>query len=465
MKPLLFLSLASTVMLSACGGGSSSSGSQTPETLSGNWQFTMAPPTDGSFFGGLQGGFLIDSDGSVSGGAEYAVSLSQLLIPCSTGSAQITGSIDSNNVWTLTAVAGTQTFILSGTQSLDGSTIVGTYTSPTGGTASNGTPCGTVQTGPIAWSATLVPPMTGPVLGSFHSTGGAAGLGEQDFLLSGSLTEGPNTGASTATVTGNLSFINSLTNASDYPCFSLASVYGQISGNSVALELVGPDGSDLGLIGEPVGSNGLTGVNPVTFASTSGGAVLNGAGPSYLVATAACPGSLGNIAAGGDFGDICLALNGASACQSPITLAPSALTFAVQALNSPPTSQTITLSNTSGATLGSVTLNLTNDSGANNFAETDTCGVDGVPSLGQAVILLPGQSCAVTVTFTPLETCAAGLPPAQCPSALTATLVVASPSSEMILTVPVTGTASSAHGSAISDFNPSAGVEHHADID
>src|SRR5271170_2039248 len=48
--------LTVTMMLSACGGGSSSSVPQLPLTLTGNWQFTMAPPADGSFLGGLQGG-------------------------------------------------------------------------------------------------------------------------------------------------------------------------------------------------------------------------------------------------------------------------------------------------------------------------------------------------------------------------------------------------------------------------
>ena len=35
-----------------------------PLTLSGNWQFSMAGPGDGSFLGGLQGGFLLQRLGS-----------------------------------------------------------------------------------------------------------------------------------------------------------------------------------------------------------------------------------------------------------------------------------------------------------------------------------------------------------------------------------------------------------------
>ena len=475
-KSLLLLLLAGTMVLSACGGGGASSGgSQIPLTLSGNWQFTMAPPSDGSFLGGLQGGFLLQNS-AVTGAATYAVSLSNLLIPCNSGSAPITGTISSQNV-TLTAVAGTQTFTLTGTLSLDGTSMAGTYIS-TAGTAGDGSPCGTAQTG-LQWSAILVPPLTGSIQGSFHSAGGAAGLVEQEFLVSGALTQAANTGASSATLTGNLNFLNPLTNLSDYPCFPLASVNGQISGNSVTLQIIGSDQSQLGLIGEPVGSFGITGVNPVTFDLVHGGYVLHGAGPSYLVATTSCPGSLENVVGAGDFGNICLALNGASGCSQPITLTPSALTFATQVVGSPPTTQTITLANASGTNLGGTTLSLANNSGAANYTETDTCGVNGFPSQGEPFNLVSGQSCDVTITYAPLETCAVGTPPDQCPSPLNATLTVANPNNETIFTVPITGTAVSSDAVSTRNFDsvqtaqtlPDSGnrtlqdVEHHAEID
>src|SRR5208282_1833421 len=45
MGSLWILLLAGTAMLSACGGGSSSGGGpQIPLSLTGNWQFTVAPP-------------------------------------------------------------------------------------------------------------------------------------------------------------------------------------------------------------------------------------------------------------------------------------------------------------------------------------------------------------------------------------------------------------------------------------
>jgi len=467
---LFVVLVASTMMLSSCGGGSSSNPAQNL-SLAGNWQFTMAPPSDGSFLGGLEGGFLLQTRGAVQGSANYAVSLTNLLVPCSTGSAPITGTLE-NQAVSLTAIAGTQTFTLSGTLSLDGLSMSGTYDS-TAGTAGNGSPCGTAQTG-LQWSAIFVPPLEGSIQGTFHSAGGAAGLNEQEFLVSGALNQADNTGASSAAVSGNLSFVNVLTNKSVYPCFASASVTGQVSGNLTTLQLVGADGTEWGFIGEPFGSLGGTGISPVILQSVSGGYVLQGAGPSYLVATTACPGSLSSTTVSGDFGNICLALNGASACQEPITLAPSYLTFSSQVIGAPATTQVITLTDSSASSLN-LTLNLTNNSGALNFTETDTCGANGLPSGGHPFQMIAAQFCAVSITFQPLEICAPGTPPGNCPAPLTATLLVTDPNSEMIFSVPISGTASGgdavlgrafdfgAEMNAGNDVNYG-DAEHHAEI-
>src|ERR1035438_3916327 len=58
-KSLLLLLLAGAITLSSCGGAGNSYSNNSPQnlvTLAGNWQFTMAPPADGSYLGGLQGG-------------------------------------------------------------------------------------------------------------------------------------------------------------------------------------------------------------------------------------------------------------------------------------------------------------------------------------------------------------------------------------------------------------------------
>ena len=163
---LTILVAAITVTLSACG-GSASGGSQQSSTLSGNWQFTMAPQTDGNpgdptFNGGLQGGFLLQNNSqnndSASGQTVYSVMSPTAPSPCNSGSAPITVTMSGQNV-TLTEVAGTQTFTLTGTLSSDGSTMMGTYNS-TAGTAADGSVCGYAETG-LSWRAISVPPLTG----------------------------------------------------------------------------------------------------------------------------------------------------------------------------------------------------------------------------------------------------------------------------------------------------------------
>lgn len=436
---LCALLLAFTMALSGCGSSGSSNNTQlVPPNLSGNWQFTLSPPTDGSFVGGLQGGSLLENGGSINGAANYSVSLTSFSIPCNQGSATITGTVNGQAV-TLSAVAGNQTFSLTGTVSLDGSTMTGNYDA-TAGLAGDGSPCGAAETG-LQWAAILVPPLIGPVQGTFQSGGGAAGLTNQNFAVSGSLSQANNTGASSSIVTGNLTF------ESSYPCFTTASVYGQISGNSVSLEIVGTSGSELGLIGEPVGSLGGTGLSPVTLQLVQGGYALEASGASYLVANKNCPGALGDTLTSGDYGSICLAMSGA-ACQQPITLIPSGLTFSSQVVGGAPVSETMSLVNNSNSTLAGVTLSLINESGAANFDESDNCGSGGVPSQGQPFNFYPAQSCTVKVTFAPMETCAVGTPQTQCPSPLTAKLSVGIANNSTIITVPITGTATAADTAA-----------------
>jgi hypothetical protein len=453
-----------TIALSACGGGGASGGTEQAATLSGNWQFTMAPQTDGNsgdptFNGGLMGGFLLSSNGSIAGQMAYSItsSASATGLPCNAGSAPVTVTLTGQSV-TITEIAGSQTFTLTGTLSSNGSTMMGTYTS-TAGAASDGSACGYAETG-LSWSAVLVPTFTGTITGSFHSTEQGNGLTNQEFAVSGSITQGPNTGASNATVTGEWTFIDPATNLSDYPCFSTAYVNGQISGTSVILQIIGPNGSIWGQVGEPVGSP--TGVNPVSFNSVPGGAVLQGVGPSYIVATNACPGSLDNTSDAGDSGNICLGLNSTTACQQPITLTPAAITFPAQTLGTAQTAQTITLTNNSSSTLNNLSLQWSvnpgsfNDApsdfnGLQNFTHQDTCATP----FGSSFSLNAGASCTVTVSFAPQEGCPwlpfpqsgngqsiLGASPEYCPFPLGATLTVNSPASadsDTSFALPVTG--------------------------
>ncbi len=449
------LLLACTLMLPACGGNSTSSTSQTG-TLSGNWQFTMVSSDSNYPAGtqyGLQGGFLVQSSGKVNGQAQYSVAFDQLVnglpVVCDGGSATLSGTVSGETV-TLTAVAGAATFQLTGTLSSDGSSLSSGQFTTTGGGTVSGQLCGaaTTQGTPGVWSAILVPPLTGAVTGTFHSVA----LENQVFPVTGTLVQGNNIGASSATVTGNFSFLDAATQITNYPCFSngAVNVTGQISGNTVILQLIGTDGSQDGQIG--VSATGASGsqLSPVTFdpVAPNGSHVLHSTGKAYQVNSKSCA----------DLGYLCLALNDASPCQQPITLSPSPLIFSPQLLVcttaycSPselgtPTSQTITLTNNQPAGAAPLTnLSLqflpnqqTDFTGIPNYSESDNCS----SFLASSTL---GQSCTVTVTFTPQESC--GWIPGQgiaasCPSTLSALLTIQSTvtnDNDTSFSVPITGT-------------------------
>lgn len=440
VKNLRSFLLAGVLALTACG-GSSSRPAQNGGILAGNWQFTMAAPSDGSFQGGVQGGFLLqNSDGAITGGVTYAI----LLPPqnnggaaalCNSGSAPVTASLNGQAV-TLTVTAGAQTFTLTGTLSADNSTMMGTYAS------TDGQGCGTAQSG-LQWSARSVPPLSGAVQGNFHSVLDPA-LKNQDFQLSGVLTQGPNIGASNATVTGTLTF-------QGYPCLSSASVNGQISGSSVILQIIAPNGLNVGQIGAPAG---FANPSPVTLASSSSGMVLQGTN-GYGITTSACPG--GTLA--GDIGNVCIAVGNSNTCTQPITLSPANLIFPQQQTGSAPTTQTIALTNTSlsGTALTGLSISFNPQSGAPspfgasdfdgiaNFTEQDNCA----SPPGSTFSLAPQQSCSITIAFSPQQSCPwlpstslGGEPPALCPFPLSASLTVNTPSSadnDTAFAVPITG--------------------------
>ena len=444
VKVFLPILLAGLIVLSACGGG----GSIQPQgagSIAGNWQFTMGTPSDNSFQGGIQGGFLLQSsNGSVTGGATYSVILPPqpggAATVCNSGSAPITGTISGQSV-TLAAVAGPQSFTLTGGLSADGSTMMGTYTS------TDGKGCGTAQTG-LQWSAILVPTVTGAIQGNFHSTiPNDPSLRDQDFPVTGTLLQGQNIGASSATVTGTLSF-------QGYPCLTGASVNGQISGNSLVLQVVAPNGLNVGQIGAPVG---FSNPSPVKLVSSAAGAVLQGAN-GYGVTTGACPG--GNVP--GDVGNVCLALGNATSCTQPILLSPASLTFPPQQVGSAPTTQIITLTNNNlaGTPLTGLSLSLalfnpqpgitsifglSDFDGLPSFTEQDNCA----SPPGSTFNLAPQESCAITIAFSPQQSCPwllstglGGEPPASCPFPLFASLTVTSPVSadgDTAFAVPISG--------------------------
>src|SRR5579862_6557385 len=333
------------ILLSGCGGSSTTGQSQISGQLAGNWQFTMSAPTDNSFLGGLQGGFLLqNNDGSVTGQLTYAISLpasSSSSVPtlCNSGSAPVTGNVNGQTV-TLTATAFPLTFSLTGTLSASGTTIVGTYSS------TDGKGCGTAQSG-LQFTAVSIPALSGTVQGFFHSGQTDPALKNLVFPVTGSFTQGNNIGASNATITGTLSF-------QGYPCLSTASVNGQISGSSVILQLIGTNGLSVGQIGAPATTTSMP--LPVAVLSSTAGVVLQGTN-GYGVNTGSCSG--GNL--DGDVGDICLGVGTTSSCTQPVLLSPSPLTFPPQQVGLGATTQTITLTNNNLTTtpLTGLTLSLT----------------------------------------------------------------------------------------------------------
>jgi len=437
-RPLWTLFLAGMLMLCGCSNHVPDVPQSGPQ-LSGNWQFTVANPPDQSFAGGLQGGFLVQNNNSLSG--SVALSISDGSSVCNSGSAAITGTISGQNV-TFTAVAGTQTFTFTGSVSTDNSTMAGIYSSTAG---TNGTACGTAQTN-LAWSANFVPPLVGAIQGNFHSTGGSSGLMNQQFPVTGLISQAENSGESSAIVTGTLTFVDPVSLLSVYPCIDTVTVNGRISGNNVTLQLMGSDGATVGQIG------GILPNQPVTFDRFHGGNVLHDmAGMGYAFNTQTCPGT--SLVQAGDFGNICLGVATSSACSQPISVSPAALIFPSQAPGAT-SALPIYVQNNTQSTLTGIAVTLVNTSTAgNSFAIVGaTCDVPGdpvavptpLPQPEEPFDLLAGQTCTFPVSFTS-SAGAAG-------SGILSVTSPASVDTDKVFAVPISGTASSAASLSANDI-------------
>jgi hypothetical protein len=454
----LILVVAIALTLSSCSGSSKVTPQQGDPQVSGNWQLTMSTTNTTFVASPLQGGFLLQKNGSITGQIAFSIVLPSTNgganTTCNSGIATVTGTMSGQSV-NLTAVVGTldpngnastQTLTLKGgTLSADNSLIQnGAYTVTAGYANVQGSvvACGT-DPDAGTWSATLVPPLTGGFQGFFHSTNNS-NFPNQNFPVSGTFTQGPNTGAASATVTGTLMFQDPLTLLNNYPCLTTASVTGTISGNNILLQMFSNGGTPVGQIGQTPGSG-----NPptaVTFNSTQGGYVVqnlnqvaaNQSGGGYVVTTKSC--------SGGDSGNLCLALGSSKVCNQPIILTPFSLIFPPQLVGSAATAQTITLTNTSGSQLSGLSLQFGGKdsllfyspvggdfNGVSNFTKQDNCMQQGSISLDA------GASCTINVLFSPQESCPwlpqsqgggaiGGLAPAQCPLTLTASLTITVPS-------------------------------------
>jgi len=117
------------------------------------------------------------------------------------------------------------------------------------------------------WSALQVMPINGSFHGSFTSTLPPPNNGTIE--VAGTLTQGPNTGNSTANLTGNISVVGSQ-RFCNY--LSTATITGLVSGTSVSLNLFGPNGSLITQIGQ-IGQIGNPQVATQTTVTANAGAI------------------------------------------------------------------------------------------------------------------------------------------------------------------------------------------------
>ena len=245
-----------TLFAAGCGGGTAVTASNAQSgPLSANWQLVLTqnvprPPITLSI-----SGFLLQSHNSITGSVELPGNGVQQ--KCA-GVGVVTGSIDGQNV-ALSIDEGGSTLSLSGALSSDGKSMSGDYETPSGGcltVASTGT-----------WQAAPVPQLSGNFNGTLANSGymqlitGTNAAQLPPIQVSGSITQGPNTGSSNAALSGTI-------NAVGYPCFATAYLTGTVSGTNVVAAVFGFDGSQIGTFG--------TIVAPATISTNSGIVSVNG---------------------------------------------------------------------------------------------------------------------------------------------------------------------------------------------
>lgn len=194
--------------------GSSKNSTTASGGLTGNWQITLNRHS--TTLPLTFSGFLLQSGNSVAG--------SVVLGDGCLGVGPVTGTLD-NQKLSLTINEFGQDVSLEGPVPASSGFLSGNFsTLPGGCTAFPNT--GT-------WSAQLVQPLAGNFHGTFASTTNGT------TNVTGNLTQGPNTGASNATLTGAIT-------ANDPRPFcsylTTATISGVISGTTVTLNLFGPDG-------------------------------------------------------------------------------------------------------------------------------------------------------------------------------------------------------------------------------
>ena len=338
MRVLASVLLASLVLITSCGRNSSPQNSA--PSLAGNWQIALTPNDQVTFQSRTLSGFAQQAGSNVNGSVSFLIpNVTNPSAPPGAGAAPLTGNCVGQSV-NLSVNQNGQMLTLTGTSSSDLSSLSGTYTSPAGS-------CEPTENG--LWTAILVRPMAGSFQGVFHSvSSNSYSLQDRDFQITGTLTQGANTGATSASLTGTIT-------ATDYQCFSTAALNGTVSGSRVRLSIIGTNGLQVGEMGAAVGSQTPGGATISPDGLTLLG--LNTLGTGYFMAdTKACP----FVNQSFDYGNFCLNFGSATSCVEPLSATPNNLTFPTLLVGDQtgPT-QTITVTNqTSGANAQPVSVSM-----------------------------------------------------------------------------------------------------------
>ncbi|MGA9542558.1 MAG: hypothetical protein WBQ85_03265 [Candidatus Sulfotelmatobacter sp.] len=235
------------LMLLSCGGNADPASTG---VLSANWQFSLqqSPPSTNTL---AESGFLIQSGGSLTGSLVLS---NQAVCP---GLGPALGTLNGNNVALRVTQAG-QTVAFTGTAANDGSAMTGTYSILASG-CSGGTSTGT-------WTASPVKPVTGTYQATF--TSGTLGVYNSTITV----TQGPNTGASIANLSGTMTSSNS-------GCANNLSIAGVVSGTAIVFNFLAADGSAVGQF------TGTTSTDATTLTGTY----------DFLAEGNVCPGDAGSI--------------------------------------------------------------------------------------------------------------------------------------------------------------------------
>ena len=143
----------------------------------------------------------------------------------------------------------------------------------------------------------------------------------------------------------------------------------------------------------------ITGANPGDYAETNTCGSSLAAGASCAISVTFTPTATGTRTASVSISDNAggspqiVPLTGTGSGAPVVTLSPTSLTFAGQAVGTTSTAQMVTLSNTGGSTLSVSSISLTGTN-PGDFAETNTCGTS----------VAAGANCTISVTFTPMAT-------------------------------------------------------------